>query len=69
MYIQEAIKKAMETGHGITRTSWPEEDPITLIPTNTTSGIITAGLFRKAPAYRWQPKADDLLADDWQVVG
>ena len=37
-------------------------------PTNSNEGFILHGAINRAPCPRWQPKAEDLLADDWEVT-
>lgn len=66
MLISEAVKEAMKTGSKIIRKSYYG---VEIKPTNTPDGLI---VFSKAegrsPAKRWQPLADDLVADDWEIV-
>lgn len=70
MNIHEAIEKAMPLGKGIRRQSWRQHDnPTMIIPTNTSSGFIMDNLESKNPARRWQPKAEDIIADDWEITG
>jgi hypothetical protein len=70
MNIQEATKLAMENGTAIRRVSEPEETGI--LPTNlsTYQCMVVRDVFRKGQkAYaRWQPSADDLLANDWELL-
>lgn len=64
MNIQEAIIKALKEKKFITRKSWPKglkvaparHIPCDLLAPNT------------PPGKGWQPDAEDLIADDWQVV-
>lgn len=67
MNIQDAILQAKEKGRGITRTSWGTRTPM-IIPTNTTARLIWID-FKDNSKLRWQPSADDLIADDWIVYG
>ena len=65
MNIQEAVKQALKTGKGIQRKS-QEELPIWFLPTNTPVYIaIMDG--EKMISKKWNPEADDLLADDWKI--
>ena len=73
MYIHEAATKAFEDGKYITRRP---SDPETcwaytkLEPTNGVECVIVHNSkFRhQAPTPRWQPRAEDLIAGDWEVV-
>ena len=65
MTIQEAIKKAMECRGRITRPQYREI--IQIEPTNSDQGFVLHGQ-NQAPGPRWQPRAKDLLADDWEVT-
>ncbi|PTI22615.1 Thoeris anti-defense Tad2 family protein [Staphylococcus warneri] len=73
MNIQEATKLAMENGKSIYRSSQFDSDvepgsSVELIPTNSFGYIVTIPR-KKAFTPLWQPMAEDLLADDWEVVG
>lgn len=69
MNIQEATKLAMETGTSIYRSSqFDKGSQINFIPTNA-HGYIIYSYYEKAFTPMWQPMAEDLLADDWKVVG
>lgn len=70
MYINQAIKEAMKFGKGITRLEYfdagrgvyfyPTKDSSLNIMVVTVSGNVTP---------RWQPHVEDLLANDWFVMG
>lgn len=65
MYLNEAVGKAMESGLGLAR---PNNETL-YIPTNTMYGILVVlngDAIKTIP--RWQPNADDLVADDWKVT-
>lgn len=68
MRISEACKKAKKEGCGITRKSYGSQ-PTMLLPTNTDNCVIVIpfheGTFKTK---RWNPKLDDLMADDWYVI-
>lgn len=73
MNIQEATKIAMENGKSIHRKSEfdvlrkPGEN-LELLPTNS-YGYVVVKPRQKAFYPMWQPMAEDLIADDWEVVG
>lgn len=66
MYIYEAIKARTETNPFITRAVW--EGRIYINPTNGPEGCFVRAKDR-APCPRWEPSADDLTADDWEITG
>lgn len=73
MNIQEATKLAMETGTSIYRSSQFDRDAkpgstVEFIPTNSHGYIVTVPN-QKALTPMWQPMAEDVLANDWEVVG
>jgi hypothetical protein len=61
MYLHEAVKKAKESGRGFTRPKYVGK--VWFIPTNIAGIIISTGWDELTP--RWQPSADDLMANDW----
>lgn len=65
MNIQEAAKEAMESDGFIVRPHWKGE--VRLKPTNDPQGCT---LYEKGKALclRWQPHAEDLVANDWEVT-
>ncbi|QGG59107.1 Thoeris anti-defense Tad2 family protein [Loigolactobacillus bifermentans] len=68
MNIQQATRKALTTQKGITRESWDVGVPIIIIPTNTTGCcIVQVPGTEDELAPRWEPEAEDLLADDWRL--
>ena len=70
MHIHKAIKEVMKTRKGITRVAWEKKGfDLNIIPTNTTSCMIIDCLHSKSPCRRWNPNADDLTADDWEIRG
>lgn len=66
MDIQKAVKEAMAEGCTMTRTAWTEWG-LWIKPTNDPECCII-GMKGKAPCPRWQPQAEDLIADDWELV-
>ncbi|MGZ9464897.1 Thoeris anti-defense Tad2 family protein [Staphylococcus epidermidis] len=73
MNIQEATKLAMENGKSIHRKSEfdvlrkPGEN-LELLPTNS-YGYVVVKPRQKAFYPLWQPMAEDLIADDWEIIG
>lgn len=67
MYIHEAIKQAMPLGKCIRRRcdDWVQ-NRLVLYSTTTCEGMILCGHDNLLP--RWEPNANDLLADDWEVL-
>ena len=74
MYIHEAVEKAVKENGRITRSSArrPESDIYSEItPTNSYDTCLITVLNNGKPrktAGRWNPTADDLMADDWIVI-
>ena len=69
MYIQEATKKALEAGGYITRESWGERFAVYIEPTDTPLCCLVHSLkIKEGPRPRWNPQAEDLIADDWYVL-
>ena len=74
MYIHEAIEKAIKENGRIIRSSArrPESDLYSVItPTNSYDTCLITVLYNGKPrrtAGRWNPTADDLMADDWTVI-
>lgn len=68
MYIDEAIKTAIEEKRHIVRNSLRIEENYTTIEplknTDSCLGVITKGIFMDV----FKPSLDDLIADDWIVV-
>lgn len=70
MYIHEAIKATTESRPFITRKSWivddSEKSMVKILPTSTPDCCIMVSDFSKMrPSRCWQPRKDDLTADDW----
>lgn len=63
MRISEAIEKA-NTDQGICRKSWNE---IRIVPTNSDE-CCRAFKGHELLSSRWNPKKDDLIADDWVLA-
>ena len=70
MKISEAVERALEEKKPITRASYLEEIGFKIFPTNSSDCCYLIPKDEKQqPARCWNPTADDLLADDWEVVG
>ena len=72
MNIVEATKNALEQGIGITN-KYLRNINCYLLPTNTDECylIVPAGYSHKEDkkvAARWNPKAADILSNDWEVM-
>lgn len=74
MNIQEATKKVVEDGGLIYRTSAMQVDGErygAINPTNTYDACILVVMdkgAKKKSCRAWNPTADDLLANDWEIV-
>lgn len=72
MNIVDAVTKACEKKMSIRRKSWPQ--CICAVPTNSHdgvilySGIVYCGTPYRRVAPRWEPKAEDLIAQDWELM-
>ena len=66
MFIHQAVMIAQETGKRIRRKSWPSV--LSIEPTDSPIKLCMAHAEKKAPRRGWQPKAQDLVADDWIVT-
>lgn len=73
MNIQEAIMSTTKNKPFITRHSWrhivtsePVTAPFIIQPTNTPDGCILYNAATKNIRPGWQPRTDDLIADDWE---
>jgi hypothetical protein len=65
MFIYEAVRQVLDTDTHIRRISWP--CGLSIKPTDTPNACV-AYTKDKAPRRGWQPKAQDLIADDWIVT-
>jgi len=63
MFIHEAVNEAMEKDLYIRRKRWPT---CIMKPTNTSDCVM--GVFKNKMVRCWNPQANDLTADDWEVV-
>lgn len=73
MNIQEAVKKALKTDGVIYRKSVGQEGEATygvIKPTNSYDSCLLLVISRGIPqrsCRAWNPTADDLMTDDWEV--
>ncbi len=71
MTITEAIKEAQKIGGEITRKSFGETSDswITFLPTNSINGtlIMIHNDKKDKITPRWEPKLEDLIAEDWET--
>ena len=70
MFIQEAIRNALESQSALKRAEWEEKGlNIIVIPTNKNMpldiDILGKSQYRKP---NWNPIPEDLMADDWEVT-
>lgn len=75
MYIHEAIKATSERKPFITRRAWKgivtaeaHRTAIKIQPTDTPDGCIVESAATKHIRPGWMPRAEDLMADDWDAV-
>lgn len=69
MNIQEATKLASKYLVTMNRKEWKISHQAEVLPTNDSSlqCIVTGNDGRSITRY-WQPSADDLMAEDWEVL-
>ncbi|HCY7597825.1 TPA: DUF2829 domain-containing protein [Staphylococcus aureus] len=69
MNIQEATKIAIKNLVSMTRKDWKESHRTKILPTNDSflQCIISNSDGTNLIRY-WQPSADDLMANDWEVI-
>lgn len=71
MYIHEAIKASDREFPCITREAWTRVQDgerrvwVYLCSTNTPDNVIADGAAVRLPSRGWQPKLEDLIANDW----
>ena len=67
MNIIEAILEAKKENVEIARSWW--KDSLSIRPTDSPECCIVIDLKNKKPlASRWNPKAEDLTANDWELI-
>ena len=74
VYIHEAIRSTSEKRPFITRKEWIPYDmdrsTLRILPTDTPDCcIVISDYSSRGPSRGWQPRAEDLAADDWIVCG
>ena len=71
MYIHEAVKAAMKERGMISRETKKEDVSYRIRPTNSYGACQIVTIQDNGTqkiACRWNPTADDLMADDWAVI-
>lgn len=68
MNIQKATAAAMESAMCMKRDNILVWRKSKIKPTNSDEGCLLYSEFEKAPSPRWQPRAEDLVAEDWILV-
>lgn len=72
MYIHEAIRKRSSVHPFITRKAWALKfsvaRTIKIFPTNTPDGMILYSNSIRGPVRGWQPREEDLTANDWTIT-
>ncbi len=72
MRIDEAVRESMETGGLIRRREDSWDDRIAIKPTNSYKAcigvILKRGMRQREGRSWWNPTADDIMADDWEVI-
>lgn len=68
MYIQEAVRKALEEKCGMTREEWEKGTGCHIIPEEEYIPLEIYSIRRGERIPRWNPTPLDLLADDWKLV-
>lgn len=71
VYLHEAIKASDREFPCITREAWTRIQGgerrvwVYLCPTNTPDNVIADSAAGRLPSRGWQPKLEDLIANDW----
>lgn len=74
MHIHEAIAQATPQRAYVRRKAWayitdtPCSAAIKIQPTNSPDGCIVVSQSAENPRFGWQPREEDLAADDWETV-
>lgn len=73
MLIQDAIKARTADKPFIVRKRWQEEyggyawKGCKILPTSTPDYCLIMSGYSRNPCRGWEPSAEDLLADDWEI--
>lgn len=65
MYIHEATYESREKNCAMSR---PDYYDCVIVPTNTRECCFVSKPGKQCPAPRWEPTAEDLIANDWFLV-
>ena len=66
MNIYEATQKAIESGQCISREEWRKA--VKIRPTDSSGNCILMMWDGSKPSkHGWQPRAEDLIAQDWEI--
>lgn len=69
MNIQDAIIKAEKAGKPIERAFGEGELKMRVMPTDSDEGcLVTTNAHPERYFRRWQPRKEDLMADDWEIA-
>ncbi len=74
MNIAEAARAATKEKAYWCRRAWafiteqPCSAPIKLLPTDSPDCCVVLSVHEKAPRARWEPRAEDLMAEDWELA-
>ncbi|GAB5055931.1 hypothetical protein COSHB9_03180 [Companilactobacillus alimentarius] len=69
MNIRKAVKGYQSKQKGITRMKWMPGPEMIMVPTNTSACfIIVPKDDMKQLGKKWNPTAEDILADDWIII-
>ncbi|PAY37417.1 Thoeris anti-defense Tad2 family protein [Ligilactobacillus salivarius] len=67
MYINQAVKQALKTNKGMIRA----DSDMVLFPTSSDFGcilVVPCDSKNFKSSIRWNPNAEDLIANDWEVL-
>lgn len=66
MFIHEAVLMSLQNGKYIYRTS-KKGIPHKILPTNTLDCCLIIPEKNSSLGKKWNPKAEDLMANDWEI--
>lgn len=69
MNIADATRAARGEETWLTRRLWLDTgNALAVKPTNSEEGYLIQARGQKMPGRRWQPQAEDVMAEDWQLI-